>query len=412
MDAARDLAFASQRLIRSSATPQTGLRVALVHDWLTGMRGGEKCLEVLCQAFPNATLHTLLHRRGSTSPPIERMQIRTSALQRLPGVSRYYRGLLPIMPLAVRTLTIRDVDLVVSLSHCVAKAVVPPPGVPHVCYCFTPMRYAWDGRDAYLGRWSPRSLKHRMASTLLNHLREWDRVTAARVSHFIAISRTIEDRIARCYGRASKVIQPPVDVGFYTPGPNREARTNAYLIVSALVPYKRVDDAIIACSRLGKSLVVIGEGPDRHRLESIAGPTVRFLGWQPNEVIRDHYRACRALLFPGEEDFGIVPIEALACGAPVIALGKGGAAETVDDQVGRIYQLEGVDALMTAIEGWENDGCPHNPALGRARAETLSTDVFRDRLLDYLNEVAAESRATGAPPAPHLRFSRTRTTRT
>ena len=386
---------------RAVANPLAGVRVALVHDWLTGMRGGEKCLEVLCQAFPDATLHTLIHRRGATSPSIEAMDIRPSPLQRLPGVHDHYRKLLPLMPLAARSWRPRGVDLVVSLSHCVAKAVRPPRGVPHVCYCFTPMRYAWDGRDAYLESWADRPIRRALAGSLLDGLRRWDRASAARVGHFVAISETIRGRIDRCYGRESRVIPPPVDAEFYTP--SVEPREPFYLVVSALVPYKKVDQAVLACTATGRELVVIGSGPERARLERLAGPSVRFLGWQPDEVIRDHYRRCRALLFPGEEDFGIVPVEALACSAPVIALDAGGAAETVAPGVGWLYPTPTPAALLAAIDAWEFAGRPHNPALARTHAEGYALPVFRRRLLGHLAEILA-GRPGGheAIPAPHL----------
>jgi glycosyltransferase involved in cell wall biosynthesis len=391
---------------RSPAQPAAlqGLRVALVHDWLTGMRGGEKCLEVLCRAFPDAPLFTLIHRRGSLSPTIEGMAIRTSPLQRVPGVFRYYRRLLPLMPLATRAWKTGRVDLVVSLSHCVAKAVRVPRGVPHVCYCFTPMRYAWQGRDSYLEEWAERPVRRALAKTLLKRMRAWDRASAGGVSHFVAISETVRERIARCYGRDSRVIQPPVDTEFYTPdgAPRTARRDGPYLVVSALVPYKRLDLAVTACSFLGRPLVVIGEGPERARLERLAGPHVTFLGWQPDEVIRDHYRRCKALLFPGEEDFGIVPVEALACGAPVIALGRGGAAETVDDRVGRTFTAATAEGLLEAIEGWEGDGYPHDPALARRKAEAFALPHFRDRLLGFLAAVVSGGEADRVPPAPHL----------
>ncbi len=380
----------------------SGLRVALVHDWLTGMRGGEKCLEVLCQAFPEATLHTLIHRQGALSPPIEAMRIRTSPLQRIPGVLDHYRKLLPLMPLAARSWRLGEVDLVVSLSHCVAKMARPPEGVPHVCYCFTPMRYAWDGRDAYLASWADRPVRRALAGSLLDRLRARDRATSGRVSHFVAISETVRERIGRCYDRESRVIQPPVDAGFYTPAPSSLPREDFYLCVSALVPYKNLDQAVAACSASGRRLVVIGSGPERARLERLAGPSVRFLGWQPDEVIRDHYRRCRALLFPGEEDFGIVPIEALACEAPVIALGRGGAAETVDDRVGRTYPQPTTDGLLVALDSWEAEGRPHDPALARVRAESLALPVFRRRLLGYLAEVVAAHGQNRGIPSPHL----------
>ncbi len=394
--------------LKSDATPaldRPGLRVALVHDWLTGMRGGEKCLEVLCRAFPHATLYTLLHRRGSTSPAIESMAIRTSPLQRVPGVFRHYRHMLPIMPLAARAWRPGNVDLVVSLSHCVAKSIRVPRGVPHVCYCFTPMRYAWQGRDSYLEGWADRPLRRALAGSLLDRLRAWDRATARRVTHFVAISGTIRERIASCYKRDSHVIPPPVDTEFYTPAPASRPREEFYLVVSALVPYKRVDQAITACAHLGRRLIVIGAGPERQRLEKLAGPTVQFLGWQPDEVIRDHYRRCRALLFPGEEDFGIVPVEALACGSPVLALGRGGAVETVDSTIGRLYGEPTAEALGTTIAAWEAEGCPHEAALARRRAESFSLPLFRGRILRLLAEVTATSAAPIVPPRPHVDLS-------
>lgn len=387
--------------------PLSGLRVALVHDWLTGMRGGEKCLEVLCRAFPEATLYTLIHRKGALSPAIEAMDIRTSPLQKIPGIFRHYRHMLPLMPMAARTWRPKGVDLVISLSHCVAKAIVPPEGVPHVCYCFTPMRYAWQGRDTYLEGWSHRPIRRALARTLLAKLRRWDRRTSSRVTHFVAISETVRGRIARCYRRDSRVIQPPVDAGFYTPDPASafRARDDGYLVVSALVPYKRVDQAIEACATSGRRLTIIGEGPERSRLEALAGPNVQFLGWQPDDVIRDHYRRCRALLFPGEEDFGIVPVEALACGAPVIALGRGGAAETVDNAVGRTYPEPTAEGLREALDTWERAGCPHDPVQARRRAEALALPIFRQRLLGFVAEVMASRGVHAVPPAPHVGIS-------
>jgi len=381
-----------------------GLRVALVHDWLTGMRGGEKCLDVLCRSFPTATLYTLIHRRGALSPAIESMAIQTSPLQQVPHIFRFYRQLLPVMPLAARAWRLKNVDLVISLSHCVAKSVIPPAGVPHVCYCFTPMRYAWHARETYLESWSDRPIKRTLARWMLAQLREWDRDTASRVTHFVAISDTVRQRVAECYGRDSRVIQPPVDVDFYTPAAENAPRDDVYLVVSALVPYKRIDQAVSACAASGRRLVVIGAGPERARLEAMGGTTVRFLGWQPDEVIRDHLRRCRALLFPGEEDFGIVPVEALACGAPVIALGRGGAAETIDDSVGRTYSEPTSTALLAAVNNWEKQGCPHDAARAHRRAQTFALPLFRERLLDFLAEVIASRGKHAIPPAPHVKF--------
>lgn len=354
------------------------MRVALVHDWLTGMRGGEKCLESACRHWPDAPLFSLLHRPGSVSPVIEKHRPRTSLLGWLPGIHRYYRYLLPIFPLTARW-PIPDCELLLSFSHCVAKAAKAPPGVPHVCYCFTPMRYIWDMQDAYF---SP--VKRAALGPLLRRLRDWDRRTADRVTHFIAISRTIQNRIRECYNRDSVLIYPPVDVDFYTP--IDRSRENYFLIVSALVPYKRFDLAIAACSRMKLPLIVIGRGPEESRLRSIAGPSVRFLGWQPDEIIREHYRRTQALIFPAEEDFGIVPLEAQACGCPVIAFDRGGVSETVKPATGVFFNTQSVEAVVAAIEQFHTR-C-FNPMVIRQNALPFSTQRFERELFNFVESVA------------------------
>ncbi len=367
-----------------------GLRVALVHDWITGRRGGEKCLEVLCEAFPQATLHTLVYARGQAGAIIDRMRVRPSVLQFLPGVARYYRALLPVMPTAARTWDVGDVDLVVSFSHCVAKGVRVPRGVPHVCYCFTPMRYAWSGRAAYLEGWRDRPLRRYLAGAVLDRMQAWDRASSRVVTHFIAISEAVRERIRASYGLESSLIYPPVDVDFYTP--SGQPREDFYLVVSALVPYKRVEQAVAACRALGRRLVVIGSGPERARLEALAGPGAQFLGWQTDEAVRDHLRRCRGLLFPGEEDFGIVPVEALACGAPVIALRAGGAVETVTPAVGELYDEAGATGLERAIRRFESRSGDIEPCLARAHAERFGRERFREELLRALAGVMRDAR--------------------
>jgi glycosyltransferase involved in cell wall biosynthesis len=364
-------------------------RVVLIHDWLTGMRGGEKCLEVACRRWPDSPLYTLLHKPGSVSSAIESRPVRTSFLQRLPGVDRYYRYMLPLMPLAVRW-KLPPIDLIVSFSHCVAKAVQPPPGVPHVCYCFTPMRYAWHMRRSYFGDGRPGILA-RLRDQLLGALREWDRATAGRVTHFVAISKTVQRRIRECYDRDSTVIYPPVDTDFYHPAPVR--REDYYLMVSACAPYKRLDLAVETCKKLGRRLVVIGSGQDENRLRALAGPTIQFLGWQPNEVIRDHLRLCRALLFPGEEDFGIVPLEANACGTPIIAFDRGGATETLPafgrhrEPTGLFFSQQHPDCLAAAIEQFEKHRDAFDPVVARQQALQFNPRRFADELYTYLDEV-------------------------
>ena len=391
------------------------MKIALIHDWLTGMRGGEKCLEVLCRRFPDAQLFTLLHDAGSTSPAIERMRITTSFLQRLPGAQRHYRSLLPLMPAAIERLPIpRDVDLVVSFSHAVAKAVKPPPGTPHVCYCFTPMRYAWHRRRDYFV-FSARLRGTPMAAArnlVLDRIRRWDRATAERVTHFVAISRTVAGRIAECYDRESRIIYPPVDTQFYTPGHAR--REDFYLCVSALVPYKRVDVAIAACNRLGRRLVVVGDGPQCERLKRLAGPNVELTGWVSNERIRDCLRRARALLFPANEDFGIVPLEAQACGTPVLAYGAGGATETLlaadptTAGTGLFFDEQTPESLCRAIERFESHQDRFDPALARRQAERFAADRFKRELVDYLHKTATGGRgfmdetavSSRTPPSP------------
>jgi glycosyltransferase involved in cell wall biosynthesis len=376
-------------------------RVVLVHDWLTGMRGGEKCLEVLARRWPHAHLYTLLHRRGSVSAAIEQLQPRVSLLGRLPQSHRFYRYLLPLMPAALATLRLPAAELVVSFSHCVAKGVRPVSG-KHVCYCFTPMRYAWHMREAYFaGR--VRGLKARLVERLLAWLRDWDRRTSASVDHFIAISATVRQRIRECYGRDSAVIYPPVDTDFYTPALVR--REDYYLVVSAFAPYKRLDLALEACRQLGRPLVVIGAGQDEKRLHGLAGHDVRFLGWQPDAVIRDHLRRCRALLFPGEEDFGIVPVEALACGTPVIALGRGGATETIvppetgREPTGLWFDEQTADCLADALLRFERIQGSFDPAALRRQALRFSAARYREQLFDHLDAVLAGTTPSLAPAA-------------
>ncbi|MBA4187993.1 MAG: glycosyltransferase family 4 protein [Planctomycetaceae bacterium] len=365
-----------------------GERVVLVHDWLTGMRGGEKCLEPLCREWPASRLLTLLHKPGSVSPVIEQTRILPSVLNKLPKVDRYYRYLLPLMPFAAGW-RITDADLVVSLSHAVAKSARPPKGIPHVCYCFTPMRYAWHMKESYFdSKGLLGGLKAKAIDLLLSRIRDWDRRTADRVTHFVAISNTVRDRIRDCYNRDAAVIYPPVDTEFYTP--SNQPREDFYLVVSALAPYKRFDLAVDACRKLGRKLIVIGSGQNAAKLKAQANGDTTFLGWQSDEVIRDHLRRAKALLFPGEEDFGIVPLEAQACGCPVIGYGRGGLTETVRplsdgaNATGVYFEEQTPDSVVDAIERFEQNADRFDPRAARRNAVRFRKDRFEAELFDYL----------------------------
>ena len=362
-------------------TASADVRIALVHDWLTGMRGGERVLEVLCETYPKADLFTLFHVRGSVSPVIERLRPRVSWLQRIPGVHRFYRYCLPLFPIAIEQFDLDKYDLIISTSHCAAKAVVKPGGARHLCYCFTPMRYAWDQFDAYFGAERIGIVRSRLIRPILGALARWDRATAGRVDRYVAISQHVASRIRRYYNRDAVVIYPPVDTGFFCPATDdqRITREPFLLIVSALVPYKRIDIAIEASRLSGVPLRVVGDGPEREALEQLAaGADVQLLGSLTDVEIRDLYRRAAAVLLPGEEDFGIVPVEAQACGCPVIALARGGALETVAD---------GVTGVLV------DDSTPvaFAEAIARVTRMTFDPQLIRQHALKFDRAVFARS---------------------
>lgn len=298
------------------------MKVALVHDWLTGLRGGEKCLEAFTRIYPDADIFTLVHQPGSTSARLDERVHRVSFLNRIPGASSKYRLFLPLFPRAARSFSFEGYDLVISLSHAAVKNIVVPEGVPHLCYCFTPMRYIWDQAWSYLGALTP------LAWPLITHLREWDVAGSDRVSHFIAISRFVAARIRRFYHRQASVIFPPVDTSWITPA-TPGSSGEAFLYAGALVPYKRVDVIISAFNRLGERLWIVGDGPQYRALRRAAGPNIEFMGRVDDPGLAEFYRRSRALVFPAREDFGMVPVESLAAGRPVIALGSGGCRDTI-----------------------------------------------------------------------------------
>jgi glycosyltransferase involved in cell wall biosynthesis len=343
-------------------------------------------LEALLALFPQAELYTLVHKRGSVSRLIEDRPLHRSIVDRLPMAASRYREYLPLFPFAVEQLAFDRFDLVVSSSHCAAKSVVVPGRTPHICYCHSPMRYAWDQFDAYFGPARMGRAGSAVMRRVMARMARWDRGTAGRVDRYVANSQYVAGRIGRYYNRLATVVYPPVDTEFFTPEPARP-RTH-YLIVSALVPYKRVEVAVEACRQLGRTLVVAGDGPERGRLEEIGGGAVTFTGPATGEQIRDLYRSAHAVLLPGEEDFGIVPVEAQACGTPVIALGRGGARETVVDGVtGVLVDSPTASAVAAGLERAET--LPWDRAAIRANAERFAASEFAAGFAGVVGDVLA-----------------------
>ncbi len=365
------------------------MKVALVHDWLTGMRGGERVLEVLCELFPDADLYTLLHVKNRLSPLIEGMKIKTSFVQKFPMVSRHYRYYLSVFPSAIEHFDLRGYDLIISSSHCVAKGILPMPDTLHLAYCHTPMRYVWDMQFEYFHR-SGGWFRNLLVSSMANYLRIWDVTSSQRVDEFIANSNFVRRRIKRYYGRESTVIYPPVKCDYFQPAVDSK-EGDYFLMVTALAPYKRVDLAIEAFNRLGKPLLIVGDGQEMNRLKEKAKKNVEFLGWQGDEKVRDYYRGCKALVFPGKEDFGITPVEAQACGKPVIAYGKGGVLETVrpypeERPTGIFFEEPTADSLIRAIDLFERWRDRFDPREIRNHALPFDQKIFREKIRSFVEE--------------------------
>ena len=386
------------------------MKVALVHDWLTGMRGGEKVLERLCGLFPDAHVFTLVWNRGSVSPAIERHPIATSFLQRLPAATRLYRWYLPLFPTAIERFDLAGYDVVISTSHAVAKGVPTPPGAFHLSYVFTPMRYVWELEEQYFppGRF-PWPLDRFVRRTCAR-LREWDVRTSRRPHAMLADSAHVAGRIARHWGREAEVVYPPVDLARFSPGRGERSYD---LVAGAFAPYKRAEIAIEACARLGRRLIVVGSGQEEKRLRRLAGPKVEFRGWVADHEMAGLYQGARALIFPGEEDFGIVPVEAMASGCPVVAFGRGGALETVGrgaraedlESVARggvaavpggvLFGAQTVEALCAALGAL--DTRRFDPDSLRAAAEPFASEVFDRRFREALERGLAAWRRAGRP---------------
>lgn len=365
--------------------PQQSRRIAIVHEWFTSMRGGEKCVEALCEVFPEAELFTLLHVRGSVSATIERMHMHTSFIQHLPFARRHYRHYLPLFPAAIQKLDLRGFDLIISSHHCVAKGVRTPHHALHICYCYTPMRYIWNLYDEYFAKDRAGVLTRTGMRLVTGYLRRFDIRTAASPHYFVAISQNVRKRVNDMYHRTADVIYPPVDTSMFRLSHKDDGY---FLIVSALVPYKRVDLAIEAFNRTGERLIIVGDGPDAPRLQKSAGSTVEFVGWQPDSVLAGFYANCRAVVFPGEEDFGLVPLEAMASGKPVVAFARGGALETVletkSPTTGVLFPEQTVESLIAAIR--RLDTVKFVPESLRAFAMGFDREVYKQRMAAYVQE--------------------------
>lgn len=384
------------------------MRVAIVHDWLTTYAGAERVLEALLQLFPQAELYTVVDfMRAPERRFLRDRQVHTSFVQHLPFARSKYRAYLPLMPLAVEQFDLSGFDLVISSSHAVAKGVLTGPDQVHICYCHSPMRYAWDLQHSYLRESGlSRGARGWLARYLLHRVRLWDYRTAAGVDAFVANSAYIARRIEKVYRREATVIYPPVDIDFFEPGSTRDG---FYLTASRFVPYKRVDLIVEAFGRMpDRRLMVIGTGPDESRLRAIASANVHFLGYQPNEVLRDYLQRARAFVFAAEEDFGILPVEAQACGTPVIAYGRGGTRDTVrdlsaDQPTGVLFQEQTAEAIVRGVREFEEKIPPISVAACRTNALRFAPAQFRKRMETLVSEQLTQR--ASARQAPRERQS-------
>jgi glycosyltransferase involved in cell wall biosynthesis len=364
------------------------MRAAIVHYWLLNRRGGEKVVDALCRLLPGADIYTLFCDPATLSEPMRTHRIITSFLNPL---RRHYRSLLPLMPMALESFDLRGYDLVVSSESGPAKGVITSSSTRHVCYCHTPMRYLWDLYPAYRNEWTRSRWKRAMMTPAANYLRIWDYVSAARVDRFAANSRNVQTRIWKTYRRESEVIHPPVEVdSFYWKPPE-----DYFLAVSELAPYKRIDSLVRWFSLSGRRLKIAGGGPEYGRLRAMAGPNVEFLGRVSDTELRELYARCRAFLLPGEEDFGMTPVEALASGKPVVALGRGGALETVPDFGGVFYsEPAGLSDAIKRLEALEPS---IRPADLQSWVRRFSEEVFLQKMGAIL-EVESQSKAPETQP--------------
>ncbi len=359
----------------------SGLKVALVHDWLVSYGGAERVIEEFSRLFPEAPIFTAVYDEKSIGHAFPKERVRTSFIQRIPGSTKFYRKTLSLMPRAFEEFDLSGYDLVLSSSSSCAKGVLTSASTLHISYVHTPMRYAWDLYPEYLaeaGFLTRLGMRRQMPG-----IRQWDALSGQRVDRFLANSREVASRIHKTYRRDAAVLHPPVSTDFFAPKADPENHNGYYLILSRFVPYKRIDLAIRACNEMGRKLVVVGSGPQEKELKKMSGPNIQFTGRISDEEIRDYYRQCRAFLFPGFEDFGITPVETQACGRPVVAYGKGGALDSViPGKTGVFFEEQTVDSLVKGIRrlesiNWDSD-------VIRKHAELFDRSKFLAKLRDFI----------------------------
>lgn len=356
------------------------MKVAIVHYWLVGMRGGEKVIEALCEMYPNADVFTHVYVPDEISEKIKKHRIITSFINKLPKASRMYQKYLPLMPLALEQLDLRGYELIISSESGPAKGIIPPPGSIHICYCHSPMRYIWNMFHDYRDRSG--FLTRLLMPLLAHYVRNWDAISANRVDFYIANSKTVAERLQRYYRRRSEVIHPPVAVDDFAPV-KKEELGEYYLMVGELVAYKRPELAIEVFNRTGKKLVIIGGGQMLPQLRAMAQPNVTLLGSQPFDVLKHHYARCQALIFPGEEDFGIVPVEAMASGRPVIAFRRGGATETViEGRTGVFFDTQSSESIQEAVARFETMSFETTSIVAHAKA--FSRIIFEQKMRTFI----------------------------
>lgn len=354
------------------------LKVALVHDWLNGMRGGEKCLEYFCELFPNAEIFTLHSEPQKISDTIKNHKIYNSFIQKLPLKTNFYRHYLPLFPLAVKQFDFSKFDLIISLSHCAVKNINIPTGIPHICYCFSPMRYIWFLKRDYFGK---NNLKSFLLHPIFQVLKNWDLKGSETVSKFIAISKTVQGRIKDIYNRESEIIYPPVDIPF-SPNINK---SNYYLVLSALTPYKRIDLVVKAFNLLNIPLIIAGEGTENLKLKKLANSNIKFLGWVSDSEKKELLKNAKALIFPGLEDFGIVPLEAMSFATPVICFGSGGVTETVENnKTGIYFDEQTIDSLISVIKNFDKFNI--DTANFKNTTDKFSILEFKNKILTFIQE--------------------------